>query len=152
MYTVTERKIISIVESLKESRTILLGQILIICTEHTCVVFFWQTLHLPWSKYLVSFKSLFFLLFLVGVTCQESPHLWSTIDPAKQGFVIIKRFFIRVINIPPPPLCTPHHEPIVGIIYHIFIEIIVKIILGRHLPSDALVCQPDIDHIHRKNR
>ena len=27
-----------------------------------------------------------------------------TIDPAKQGVVIIKGFFIRVNNIPPPPL------------------------------------------------
>ena len=76
----------------------------------------------------------------------------STIDTAKHGVVIIKTFVIRVNNIPPPPLCTPHHEPTVGVIYYLFIEIIVEIRLGLSLPSDALVCQPYIDHIHRKKR
>ena len=76
----------------------------------------------------------------------------STIDQAKQGVVVIKGFIIRVNNIPPPPLCILHHEPILGFIYHLFSEIIVEISLGLRRPSDALVFQPDIDHIHRKNR
>ena len=76
----------------------------------------------------------------------------STIDPEKQGVVIIKGFVIRVNNITPPPLYTPHHEPIVGVIYHIFSNIIVEISLGIQRPSDALVFQPYINQIHRKKR
>ena len=76
----------------------------------------------------------------------------STIDPDKQGGVIIKVFVVRVNNIPPPTLCTPHHEPIVGVIYHLFSKIIVEIRLGLRRPSDTLVCKPEIDHIHCKNR
>ena len=74
----------------------------------------------------------------------------GTIDPAKQGVVIVKGFVIIVNNIPPPPLCTPYYEPIVGVIYHLFREMIVEISLGVFRPSDTLVCQPDIDHIHQK--
>ena len=44
----------------------------------------------------------------------------SNVDPAKHGVVIIKGFIIRVNNIPPPPICIPHHEPIVGVIYNLF--------------------------------
>ena len=76
----------------------------------------------------------------------------STIDPSKHGVVIIKVLVIIVNNMPPPPLCTPHHEPIVGVIYHLFIDIIVETSLVMTLTSYALVCQPGIDHIHRKKR
>ena len=48
----------------------------------------------------------------------------STIDPAKQWAVVINGFVIRVNNCPPPPLYTLYHEPIVGVIYHLFIQII----------------------------
>ena len=76
----------------------------------------------------------------------------STIDLEKQGVVIIKGFVIIVKNILPPPLCTLHHEPIVGVIYHLFSKIIVETSLGLRRPSDALVCQPDINQTHRKKR
>ena len=89
---------------------------------------------------------------LSGVHIQSNSTSGSTIGPAKQWVVIIKGFVVRVNNSPPPPLCTLHNEPIVGIIYHFFIEIILEINLGVRCPIDALVFQPDIDHIHRKNR
>ena len=63
----------------------------------------------------------------------------STIDLAKHGVVIIKGFIIRVNNIPPPPLCTLHHEPIVGVIYNLSSEIIVEIRLGICRPRDTFV-------------
>ena len=75
-----------------------------------------------------------------------------TIDPDKQGVVIIKVFFVRVKNVPPPPLCNPHHEPIVCVIYHLFRNIIVEISLGIRRSSDDLLCELDIEHIHSKNR
>ena len=65
--------------------------------------------------------TLFFLLFLVGVTFISNSTPGSTIDLAKRGVVIIKGFVIIVKNIPPPPLCTPHHEPIVGVIVKLLI-------------------------------
>ena len=71
---------------------------------------------------------------------------------AKQWVVIIKGFVIRVNNGPFTPLCTPHHKPIVGVIYHLFIKIIVEIVLVLCRPIDALVCQPDIDHVNFRNR
>ena len=49
----------------------------------------------------------------------------STIDPSKQWVVIIDRFVNRVGDCPPPPLCTPYHEPILGVIYHLLSHIIV---------------------------
>ena len=72
-----------------------------------------------------------------------------TIDPAKQWGLVINVFVIRVNSSPPPPLCTPYHEPIVCVIYYIFIQIIVKTSLDLCRTSDDLVCQPDIDHTHR---
>ena len=89
---------------------------------------------------------------LSGGHMQRNSTYGSTIYPAKQGVVITKGFVIRVNNIPPHPLCIPHHEPIVGVIYNIFRKMIVEIILGLLCTSDALVFQPDIDHIHRKKR
>ena len=75
----------------------------------------------------------------------------STIDPAKQCVIVIHLIIVRVNNCPPPPLCTPCHEPIVCVIYHLFIQIIVEISLDLRRTSDSLVCKPDIEHIHRKN-
>ena len=76
----------------------------------------------------------------------------STIGPDKQWVLYIDAIGIRVNDFPPPPLCTPYHEPIVCVIYRLFSHIIVEISLDLRRPSYALVCQPDIDHIHRKNR
>ena len=76
----------------------------------------------------------------------------STIDPSKQWVVVINGFIIKVNNYPSPPLYTPYHEPIVGVIYNIFSQIILEIRLGLHRTSDALLYQPDIDHINHKNR
>ena len=89
---------------------------------------------------------------LGGGYMQINSTYGSTIDTPKYWVVVMKGFVIRVNNSPPPPLCTPHHEPIVGVIYRLFSEIILEISLGLRLPSDALVGQPDIDYIHRKNR
>ena len=89
---------------------------------------------------------------LSGGDIKSNSTSGGTIDEFKQWFFVIDGFIIRVNNCPPPPLCTPHNEPIVGVIYHLFIKIIVEISLGLSLPSDALVCQPYIDHIHRKKR
>ena len=89
---------------------------------------------------------------LSGCHMQINSTFGSIIDPDKQGVVIIRGFVIRVNNIPPPPLCTPHHEPIVGLIYNLFSKTIVEISLGLCRPSDALVCQPETNHINRKNR
>ena len=74
----------------------------------------------------------------------------SNIDTTKQWVVIIDGFVIRISNFPPPPHCNPYHEHIVGVIYHLFNQIIAEISLGLHRPSDTLVYQPDINHIHRK--
>ena len=76
----------------------------------------------------------------------------STIDPGKQWVVFIDGIFIIINNSPPPPIFTPYHEPIVGVIYHLFRQIIVEIILVIRHPSYTLICQPDIDQIHFKNR
>ena len=57
---------------------------------------------------------------------------------------------IRVKDCPPPPFCTPYHEPIVCVIYHLFSQIIVEIILDLRHPSYALVFQLDTNHIHCK--
>ena len=89
---------------------------------------------------------------LIGGHMQINYTSGSTIDPPKQWVVVVKGFVVRVNNSPPPPIYTPHHEPTVGDIYQIFSDIIVEIILGLRYPSDALVFQPDIDHIHHKNR
>ena len=75
---------------------------------------------------------------LSGVHMYINYTYGSTIDPSKQGVVIIKGFVIRVNNIPHHPLCTPHHEPIVGFIYHIFSKIIVEISLCICRPSQVL--------------
>ena len=104
-------------------------------------------------KQLLRLSPIYYLPSLLnGGHMQRNYSYGSTVDPDKQRVVIIKGFVIRVNNIPSPPLCTPHHEPIVGVIYHLFSKIIVEISLGLRLISDALVCQPYIDHIHRKNR
>ena len=49
----------------------------------------------------------------------------STIDAAKQWFIVTNVIIARVKNCPPPPLCTPYHEPIVCVIYNLFSQIIV---------------------------
>ena len=90
--------------------------------------------------------------FLSGGHMYRNSTSGRTIDPAKQWVVVIKGFVTRFNNSPPPPLCTPYHEPILGVIYHLFSEIIVEISFGLCRPSDALVCQPYIEHIHPKNR
>ena len=59
---------------------------------------------------------------------------------------------IRVNNCPPLPLCTPYHENISCVIFHLFTQIIVEIRFDLRCPSDALICQPGIYHIHCKNR
>ena len=75
---------------------------------------------------------------LSGGHIQINSTSGSTIDTSKHGVVIIKGFVIRVSNIP-PPLCTPHHEPIVGVIFNLFREIILEISLSICHPSDTLV-------------
>ena len=75
----------------------------------------------------------------------------STIDPYKQWVLSIDVIIIRVNNSPPHSLCTPYHEPIVCVIYHVFSQIIVEIRFYIHLPSDALLFQPYINHMHCKN-
>ena len=97
----------------------------------------------PALKQVLSFFPIPFLPpFLSGGHMYSNYTYGSTIVPAKQGVVIIKGFIIRVNNIPPHPLCTPHHEPIVGVIYYLFSKIIVEIRLGLRHHSDYLVCQP----------
>ena len=68
----------------------------------------------------------------------------STIDTYKQGVVIIKGFVIRVNTITPPPLCNLHQEPIIGVIYNIFRDIIVETRLGICHPIYALVFPVDV--------
>ena len=51
-----------------------------------------------------------------------------------------------------PPLCTPYHEPIIGVIYHLSSQIIVEMSLCLCRPRYALLYQPYIEHIHHKNR
>ena len=75
-----------------------------------------------------------------------------TINPSKQWVITINGFVIRVSNCPSPLLCTLYHEPIVGVIYHIFGQIAVEISLVLCYPSDALIFQLSIDNNHRKNR
>ena len=114
--------------------------------------FFLEDLALALNQVLSFFPIPFLTLLLWGGHMQIYSTYRSTIDPSKQGVVVIKSFVIRFKSIHPPPLCTLHHEPIVGVIYHIFSEIIVESILGICRPSDALVCQPEIYHIHLKDR
>ena len=40
----------------------------------------------------------------------------STIDPAKQWVTVLNTMVIIVNNCPPPPLCTPYHEPMACVI------------------------------------
>ena len=103
-------------------------------------------------KQVLSFWTIPFLPPLIsGGHMYRNPTSRSTIDPSKQWVLIIKCSVIRFNNIPPPPLCTPHHEPIIGIIYHVLSKIIVEPVLGLRRPSDALIYHPDIDNIHYKN-
>ena len=87
--------------------------------------------HLPEDLSLALKQLLSFCPIPILPTLLRGGHMWSnstsrrTIDPAKQWVVVIKGFVIRVNNIPPPHLCTPHHEPIADGIYHLFREIIV---------------------------
>ena len=90
-------------------------------------------------------------LLLIGGCMYRNSTSGRTINLAKQWVFIIKCFVIRVNNSTPPPLCTPHHEPILGVIYHLFSKRISEISLVLQRPSDDLLCQPYIDHInHRK--
>ena len=109
-------------------------------------------LALALKKVLIFYHLPLLLPILIGGHMYINYTSWGTIDQSKQWVVIIKLFIIIVNNNPPPPICTPYHEPIVGVIYHISIEIIVETSLGLRRPSYALVFQPDIDHIHYKNR
>ena len=89
---------------------------------------------------------------LSGGDMQSNSTPGSTIGPAKQWVLVIGVIIIIANNCPPPHLCTMYHEPIVCVIYNIFSQIILEISLYLRHPSNALVFQPYIDHIHLKNR
>ena len=89
---------------------------------------------------------------LSWVDMKSNSTYGCTIDPDKQWVFLITGFIVRVNNNSPPPLCTPYHGPFLGFIYNLFSKRIVKIGFGFCQPSDALIYQLDIDHIHCKNR